>query len=205
MRIHSSYVSSIKTLSNLCLHTDSLERFLRIIDQVVQILQRPVFSKLHHQLRDSIEILGIVQSIHLVQELTIPNDQGLYFLQRVAWQRSAGRISLACYSILRHLRWMDKLGFIALGKIGCASVGNASLLRLLIDSSYIFYRLSIAAEGIRIRSKGRVVVSLGKVCVVAAMLALSVWKIQKLICHLGLLGLNLLLDCYLLKQRLSHV
>lgn len=208
----SSYQQSIAALGRLASHTDTLDRLMRIADQGAQlhIQTRRLrdaaasigFGKLHSQLRDGIELLGVAQSLSLAHELTCPNSQKLYFFQQMSWQKSMGRIFLAGYSCFRNVRWLQKLGFVQLTQLGRVLIGNLTLVRLMTDCSYIFYRLFTLAEGVRTQTWWRVAVSAGKVCVTAALLLMSATKISSPVYMLGVTGLSLVLDCYIIKQRM---
>ena len=214
MQIHPYHQSRV-SLGQIVSQIDTLDRFLRIIDQAAQLhieaqsalnaVASLCFVKLHKQFREVIEILGVSQGIMLAEELIYPNEKGVYFFQRASWQRSLGRIFLVCYSCLRILKWIAKLEFIQLGRITRIVAGNLTYLRLITDCSYIFYRIFGIAEGIRTKTAWRVGVSAGKIIAVAASLAISAWKVQVAACTLGVIGLNLALDCYILNRRITHV
>lgn len=208
-----SYNRSITILAALVSHTDSLERLLKITDKVIRLriqMHRVMetvcfagFGKLHCQLRDSIEILGVMQSIHLIEQLTCPNEKGSYFFQRMPWKRNAERVFLACYSCLSNTRWLEQLGFIELRKIGHKFVGNLSVLKLITDCSYIFYRIFVIGQAIQTKTWWKVAMSIGKIFVVIMTLATSAWNLHPL-GTLGLTGLSLSLDIWILKHRICH-
>ena len=209
-----NYSRPLMVLSRLVSNTDSLERLLRIVDQSVrlyieihhsvEIIVSTGFTKIHRQLRDTIEILGVAQSIHLGKELTSADNEGLYFFQKGSWQRSSSRVFLASYSFLRNIRWIEKLEFVQLDKMSRAIVGNLSLLRLTTDCSYLFYRIFALSEAIRTKSQWKAAVSLGKIFVTATSLILGAWNVHRTLCTLGLIGLNLAIDTYAMRRRVCH-
>lgn len=208
-----SYSPSITVLSNLVSHTDSLERLLKITDKAIQLhiqMHRIMatvvfegFGKLHRQLRDSIGLLGVMQSIHLIKELTCPNKTGLYFFQQIPWDRNAGRLFLAGYSCLQNARWMEQLGFVQLGKISRGFIGNLSALKLITDCFYIFYRISIINQAIQKKTWSKVTISIGKIFVVTMTLVLSAWSLHPMYTF-GLISFSLALDICIIKQRIHH-
>lgn len=198
MRIQSNdFVQKGRLLS----HTDTLEPLLRVIGRIIQLYGETVslgIKKLHRQLYDTIEILGVIQSIQLFHDLCFQN-------MKMSWQKKASRISLAIYSCLRNFKWAEKLELIQLGKLNCAIVGKLTGLSLATDCSYIFYRTCVIGEGLRTKTHWRVAVSIGKIFAVIAELAIKAWNIHKFACLSGLIFLHLVLDSIILKQRIYHV
>jgi hypothetical protein len=160
-----------------------------------------ISTKLHYQLRDSIEILGVAQSFHLGKELLYTDD----FFQKATWQRSAGRGCFASYSLLRNIKWLEKLELLSLGRMSHALIGTLSPLRLSTDCSYLFYRLFAMSEALRTKIWWKAAVSLGKAAVTITTLIICAWRIQNTLCTLGLISANLMLDTYIIQQRISHV
>jgi len=204
MRIQSPTQTS---LNRLISQTDTLERLLRVISRVIQLYEETKralesaastgINKLHRQLNDTIEILGVMQSIQLVHELC--EDKTIQ-----SWQKRGSRICLTLYSGLRNLKWAEKLGFVHLGKLNSVLVGKLTCFKLATDCSYIFYRTFVIGECPRTKTCWRVVVSVGKIFVVVAELAIKAWNIHRFVCFSGLIVLNLALDCFIIKKRICH-
>jgi hypothetical protein len=196
----SLYHQAAGTMSGIVWHTDTADRLLRILNGAV---------KLHIGIMRTLKAeafagFSIAHSIVLMHELTCPNEEGHYFFQRYSWQRSLGRIFLACYSFFRTLQWIKKLEFVNLPRFCRIIAGNLSLLKLMTDCSYILYRSFVMAESVRTGTRWKVAVSVGKIFVTAAFLVISAWKVQSAAVTLGLIILNIVLDSCILKKRIEY-
>ena len=208
------YSQTMTSLGRLVWQIDGLDRLLKVADQatflyieIMHALKREAFegfSKLHIQLGDSIGILGVAQGLALAQELTCPNKKGFYFFQHMSWQKSLGRVFLACYSFFRSLKWVQKLGFIEPGRIGRTLSGNLTILWLATECSYIFYRVSDVAESIRTKNTWKALIAAGKIFVSAASLAVSAWKTHNVFFSIALTAFNLVLDCCILQTIIHY-
>lgn len=194
---------------------DSIERFLRIVDGTAQLhiqMQEAIqavasigFQHLHTQLRNSIEILGVMQSMCLAEQLTSPNEEGQYFFQRLSWQSSVSLLSLANYSFWRNIKWLQKLEFVAAAKVSSLILGRLSFLDLAINGSYFVYRTCVALEGMRTQTWWKVAVAIGKIFVITITVAVAACNVHSAACTIGVIALNLILDAYILKRRICHV
>ena len=181
---------------------DFLEQILRIFQKTIKfcfLLQEKGeealrLNKCFIQVGKSIEIFGVFQGIHLVEELACPEAQGLYLIQRASLQKCIGRIFLFVYNFLSNLRLAENLDLIHLPKITRIAIGQCSLLRLATDSSYLFYRLLAISEGIRTERLWQVAISASKVFTVTSSLILRMLNTQATFFVLVLTGVSILTD-----------
>ncbi len=189
--------------------TDFLEQILRIFQKAIkfcfllQVKGEEAFrlNKCSIQIRKSIEILGVFQGIHLIEEFACPNAQGLYLIQRASLQKSLSRVFLFAYNFLSNLKLAENLDLIHLPKITQIAIGQCSLLRLAIDISYLFYRLLVISEGIQAKKLSQVAISVSKVFTVASSLILRMLNAQPTFFVLALTSVSILTDLGSLAKK----
>lgn len=177
--------------------TNSLEQILRIFHKTIRffsLLLEKGKGLCSVQIEHSIEILGVIQGVHLIQEFTCPDNQGLYLFQRASWQRCVGRGFLSGYSLLSNLKLAEKLELIHLPEFTRIAIGRCSFLRLATDISYLLYRVSVISEGIRTGRLVQVAISISKIFIVISTLTLGVLNAQATLVVLALTGLSVLTD-----------
>jgi hypothetical protein len=152
------------------------------------------FHKCSLQIKGSMEILGVVQGVHLIEEFLCPDSQGQYFLQRASLQKCAGRGFLFGYNFLSNLKLIEKLELASLPDIARIAIGGASLLRLATVISYLFYRLLKLSDGIRTGRLWQVAVSVAKIFTVTSTLILSVSNAEAPLFVLALTSVSILTD-----------
>src|SRR5271170_5694443 len=96
--------------------TQTLSQVLRIFYKTIRFFSLLYekeegfkFHKCSLQIKESIEILGLVHGVHLAHELLCPDTQGQYFIQRASIQKCAGRGFLFGYNFLSNLKLVEKL------------------------------------------------------------------------------------------------
>jgi hypothetical protein len=105
-------------------HTPSLEVILGIASKALKLhfsLQKEVFqalSNLQTHLQTSLELIRSANVVHYTQELSCPDQKGIYFFERFHWQKSASRVCLLLYYLLSTVNFTAKLGFIQIERIG---------------------------------------------------------------------------------------
>jgi hypothetical protein len=173
--------------------TKSLEQILRIFHKTIRLFSLSQKKAAIH-LENTIETLGVVQGIHLIQELVCPDRRGLYFLQRESWPRCVGRGFLFGYNLLLNLKLAEKLELLNLPSVTRVAIGRCSLLRLATSSSYLLYRLTVITEGIRQGRLWQVAISASKICTVACALLLRLSSAQAPLLEFALTAVSLLTD-----------
>lgn len=173
--------------------TKSLSQVLRIFHKTIRVFSLSQKKAAIH-LENTVETLGVVQSIHLVQEFVCPDRQGLYFIQRENWQRCVGRGFLFGYNFLLNLKLAEKLQLLSLPAVTRIAIGRCSLFRLAMSSSYLLYRLTVITEGIRTGRLWQVAISASKICTVAGALFLMLSSTQAPLFEFALSVCSILTD-----------
>lgn len=189
--------------------TDFLEQILRIFQKTIKLcflLQEKGeealrLNKCSIQIGKSIEILGVFQGIHLVEEFACPDAQGLYLIQRASLQKCTGRVFLFVYNFLSNLRLAENLDLIHLPKSIRIAIGQCSLLRVATDVSCLFYRLLAIPEGIRTGRLWQVAISVSKVFTVTSSLILRMLNVQATFFVFVLTNVSILTDLRSLAKK----
>lgn len=201
-------LSSIRTCQQGLTHfslatrkTASLEVVLRIFQKTIRFFsilrdqgEAFTFQKCSTQIGDSIEVLGVFQGVHLIQEFACPDSHGLYLLQRSSRQRCASRCFLVGYNFLSNLKFAKKLELIHLPEITRVAIGSCSSLRVATDFSYLLYRLSVISEGVRTGRLWQVAISISKIFTTTSTLILRIFNARATLILLALTSLSLLTD-----------
>ncbi len=180
--------------------THSLEIILRIFHKTIKffslLLQKgeAFLNKCSLQILKSIEMLGVIQGIHLIQEFVCPDDTGLYLFQRASLEKCLGRGFLFGYSFLSNLNLAEKLELLQLPKAARMAVGHCSLLRVATDVSYLFYRLFSLIEGIRKKKLAQAAIAISKIFTIISTLILTILNAQVPFLVLALTGISILTD-----------
>lgn len=209
------YQQGLNGFAHIVSNTSSLEKVLRIIYKAIKFYSEMYsatgktialgFTNLSLQIRNSSEILSSIQSVNLMQGLTCPNRQGLYFFQRMSWQRCAGKIFFLFYSILSNIRLAAKLKFIDLGKISKVAIGHLPIFRLTTGSFYMLYCFCTVGEGIRTKGWFKVTTSIGKIFVTALTLFLQALNIKRSLFILAINGVSCAIDTLCLAKDMEIV
>lgn len=209
-------ISSIRVCQQRLTHfaqstskTDFLEKILRIFQKTIKLCflfqekgeEALRLNKCFIQIGKSIEVLGVFQGIHLVEEFACPDAQGLYLIQRASLQKCIGRVFLFVYNFLSNLRLAEKLDLIHLPKITRIAIGQCSLLRLATDISYLFYRLLAISEGIRTGRLWQVAISVSKVFTMTSSLILRMSNAHAAFFVLVLTSVSILTDLGSLAKK----
>lgn len=204
-----SYQQGLTHFSLAIRKTASLEIVLRIFQKTIRIFsilrdQGEVFTfqKCSIQIGDSIEVLGVVQGVHLIQEFICPDSQGLYLMQRSSRQRCASRCFLVGYNFLSNLKFAKKLELLHLPEITRVAIGSCSSLRVATDFSYLLYRFSVINEAMRTGRLWQVAISISKIFTTTSTLILRIYNARASLLLLALTSLSLLTDAvYLAKME----
>lgn len=188
--------------------TDSLEQILRIFYKTIKfysLLQQKEdefrLNKCSIQIEKSIEILGVIQGVHLIEEFACPDNQGLYFIQRASLEKCISRVFLFGYNFLSNLRLAEKLDLVQLPDIARVAIGHCSLLRLATDISYLFYRLLAISEGVQTGRLWQVAISVSKVFTVTSTLILRILNAEAALFVLALTSISILTDMSNLAKK----
>ncbi len=180
--------------------TNSLEQILRIFHKTIKIISLllekagALLNKCSIQIEQSVEVLGVVQGVQLIQEFSCPDSQGLYLFQSASWQKCLGRGFLFGYNILSNLKLAEKLELIHLPEMTRIAIGSCSILRLATDVSYLFYRLSALSEGIRTGRLWQAAISVSKVFTTIFSLILRILNVRATLLVLALTCVSVLTD-----------
>jgi hypothetical protein len=114
--------------------TQTLGHVLRIINKTIRffslLYEKEVASNCSRQIKGSIEILGVVQGVHLAHELLCPDAQGQYFIQRASLEKCVGQGLLFGYNFLSNLKLAEKLELAPLPEFTRIVICGSTLLRL---------------------------------------------------------------------------
>ena len=177
--------------------TDSLERILRIIRKSIRfssLLQGKGEGSCSIQIGKTIEVLGVIQGFHLIEEFACPDNQGHYFIQTASLQKCIGKGFLFGYNFLSSLKLAEGLDLIHLHEVTRIAIGPCSLLRLATDISYLFYRFFVISEGIRTGKLWQVAISVSKIFTVTSALILKMVDTQAALIVLVLTSVSILTD-----------
>jgi hypothetical protein len=178
--------------------TQTLEQVLRIINKTIRffslLYEKEVASNCSRQIKGSIEILGVVQGIHLAHELLCPNAQGQYFVQRASLEKCIGQGLLFGYNFLSNLKLAEKLELAPLPEFTRIVICGSTLLRLATDISYLFYCILSLREKIRRGRVWQVAISVSKIFIFTSTLILRFFNAEATLFVLALTGVSILTD-----------
>jgi hypothetical protein len=178
--------------------THSFGQMLRIAHKALRffslLFEKEMASKCSSQIKGSIEILGVVQSVHLVEEFLCPDSQGQYFVQRASLEQCIGRGLFFGYNFLSNLKLGEKLELAPLPEFTRIVICGTTLLRLATDISYLFYRILNLREKIRRGRVWQVAISVSKIFIFTSTLLLRFFNAETLLFDLALTGISILTD-----------
>lgn len=210
-----AYQHGLNSFNKVVSRTDSLERLLRIVEKAIRIYSQiqdlygkivdAGIVKLSLQVKSGIEILGVVLSVNLMQELMCPDKDGLYFIRKASWQKCLGRIFLLFYSLLANIKLAAKFEWISIEKINKIAIGHLTIFKALTGVFYVLYYVSVVGEGVRVKHWFKVATSIGKIFVTISALSLAANDISTLNCVLTITSLSFTIDVFCIVRTLDFV
>lgn len=206
-----AYEQGLNSFAHIVSNTNSLEKFLRITYKVIKFYSETQYTtgkkialglvNLSLQLRNTIEILGAIQSVNLIKKLTCPNKEGLYFFYRVSWQKYTSNIFFLFYSIFSNIKLAAKLKFINLGKIGKVAIKHLPIFTLVTGTLYILSCSCTVGEAVRTQDWFKAATSVGKIFITALTLFLQALHIHRTFYILALTGVSAIIDTLCLAKN----
>lgn len=202
-RVGAAFVTAFKS-------TESVEIIFRVAAKAIRFYQQFIahnpsigWLKLHSQLKESYELLGVLKTFHITQEIFFKDNQGLYLFQRHSLFKSLNLIFSLVYTIFINYKLMKAYKFIQMGKIDEIVFWNLSWLKCFTNGSTILYRSFSACEAIRTKTWWKVATSIGKIVITILEMMITAEKIQFMSYIRLIRGASLGLDSFTLFKKIG--